>query len=656
MLIAIRQLAAADFIALIRWLGDDLIEVSGADPSLRQPHTMRVPAAWRENDASVTLALHDARRLLPLAVLLQLPTMPAAAALVHGPENLSGRRGVSLLLAWNDVAQIAAHVRDDPRFLQLLLVGPGPGADGGVPDDVARLRAIMAHVPQGVIFADSLRAEAVVNPAAAGWLNIPAGIVTGEVIARAMDSLCARVRNSEFVRREANRITADPDARIEDWIWELDDGSSSTLRVMSVPIDAEAGRGRLWTFDDISHERAMLRELAQHRAMEEKLRHVQKLEIVGRLAASVAHDFNNLLTIIGGSVEMLEDAQLDAERRVDLASIGNATDRARRLTRQLLTFTRQQVEQSVSFRLDERLRETAPLLRKVIAPHCTLALQLQSGAAEVFADPNQVELALLNLLANARDAMPAGGVITLRSAVEQLHGERMFGSPNPLSGVHVAISVQDTGTGFDEQTRAHMFEPFFTTKPSGQGTGLGLATALSIAERAGGGVRCSSTVGTGSIFSMLLPCVNPYTTAPGSASASTPRAALRQFVLLVDDDEGPRETLRRLLVHDGFDVEVADSAAQALRVLQESGSSVSALVTDYMMPHMSGRELIQRMRLQWPDLPAVVISGFSADADMSDFLRRMRAGFLAKPFTGRQLAEAIRQQLALISTGRSQAD
>ena len=656
MLSAIRQLAAADFIALIRWLGDDLIEVSGADPALLQPHTMRVPAAWHEDNASVTLALHDARRLLPLAVLLQLPTMPAATALVHGPENLAGRRGVSLLLAWNDVAQIAAHVRNDPRFLQLLLVGPGPGADGGVPDDVARLRAIMAHVPQGVIFADSLRAEAVVNPAAAGWLQSPAGIVTGEVIASAMDSLFARVRNSEFVRREANRITADPDARIEDWIWELDDGSSSTLRVKSVPIDAEAGRGRLWTFDDISHERAMLRELAQHRAMEEKLRHVQKLEIVGRLAASVAHDFNNLLTIIGGSVEMLEDAQLDAERRVDLASIGHATDRARRLTRQLLTFTRQQVEQSVSFRLDERLRETAPLLRKVIAPHCTLALQLQSGAAEVFADPNQVELALLNLLANARDAMPAGGVITLRSAVEQLHGERMFGSPNPLSGVHVAISVQDTGTGFDEQTRAHMFEPFFTTKPSGQGTGLGLATALSIAERAGGGVRCSSTVGTGSIFSMLLPCVNPFTSASGNASAPTTPATLRQFVLLVDDDEGPRETLRRLLVHDGFDVEVADSAAQALRVLQENGSSVSALVTDYMMPHMSGRELIERMRLQWPDLPALVISGFSADADMSDFLRRMRAGFLAKPFTGRQLAEAIRQQFALASISRSQAN
>jgi len=643
MLTAIRQLAAADFIALVRWIGHDVIEMRGADPAMLQPHPMRVPSGWHADGEPVTLVLEQARRLLPLELLMKLPTISEAAALVHGPVDLQGHRSVSMLLAWNDAARIPSHIRDDPRFLQHLLVGPGSGGYGGVTDDEARLRAIMAHVPQGVIFADGLKAEAIVNHAAARWLDIPAGVVTGEVIATAMDSLFDRVRNAEFVRHEVSRITRDPDARIDDWIWDLDDGSDIALRVMSVPIDVESGRARLWTFDDISHERALLRDLAQRRALEEKLQHVQKLEIVGRLAASVAHDFNNLLTIIGGSVEMLEDAKLDPDRRADLASIGHATDRARQLTRQLLTFTRQQMEQSESFRLDERLRETAPLLRKVVAPSCTLALQLQAGSAEVFADPNQLELALLNLLANARDAMPEGGVITLRTSVEQLHGERMPGSTNPLAGVHVAIAVEDTGTGFDEHTRAHMFEPFFTTKPPGEGTGLGLATALSIVERAGGGVRCSSAMGAGSILTMLLPCVSSL--AP--ASGTTAVASAPQFVLLVDDDQGPRETLRRLLVHDGFVVEVADSGARALEVLQDSGSNVCALITDYMMPHMSGRELIERVRLHWPDLPAVMVSGFSADAGMADFLRRMRAGFLAKPFTGRQLADAIRQQMAL---------
>jgi hypothetical protein len=206
----------------------------------------------------------------------------------------------------------------------------------------------------------------------------------------------------------------------------------------------------------------------------------------------------------------------------------------------------------------------------------------------VFADPNQVEHALLNLLANARDATGDGGSITLHTAVERLSGERVLGSPNPLNGLHVAISVHDTGTGIDDATRARIFEPFYTTKPPGQGTGLGLATTLSITERAGGGVRCTSTPGLGSTFTLLLPCVRP---APGNgASPPSPAeeapAPPRHCVLLVDDDAGPRDTLRRLLVHEGFEVLVAESGKAALALLDAHGERISVLVTDYVMPLM----------------------------------------------------------------------
>ena len=647
MLTALRQLASADFIALVNWLAPDVVELTKCDPASLPPQAFRVPPDWLVRDAPVLIEHDHPRRLLPLAIVHALALAPAVSCVVHGKHGEDGRPDASLLLVWSNPSQVPTVVRDHPDVLQQLLIGRAPSDQLALPTAVARLDAIMAHVPQGVVFIDASRGETIVNAAAAGWLVTAAGIVNAQTLTSAMERLIARLRSADFIRQEVARINADPNARIDDWTWELDDGSGKTLRVMSVPIAGETGHGRLWTFDDVSHERALLRELAQHRVIEEKLRQVQKLEIVGRLAASVAHDFNNLLTIIGGSAEMLEDLPLDADRRADLQNIGLATDRARRLTRQLLTFTRQQVEQGEAFVLDDRLRETAPLLRKVIAPHRTLTMSLQAGHAQVFADPNQVEHALLNLLANARDATGDGGTITLQTAVERLTGERVLGSPAALSGAHVAISVRDTGSGFDDATMAQIFEPFFTTKPAGQGTGLGLATALSIAERAGGGVRCSSAPGVGSTFTLLLPCVNTINVTPPALPAPRAHGALPVHrVLLVDDDPGPRDTLRRLLVHEGFGVEVAESGEAALRLLDAQGDAISVLVTDYVMPQMSGRELLEQVRLRLPQLPAIVISGYAPDRGTAATLSRLHAGFLAKPFTGRQLAEVIRQQLA----------
>ena len=649
MLTAVRRLATADFIAVVNRVAADVCEVGASDPVMPGPATFRAPFRWTSEAVPVQFDDVEPRRLLPSVLLCNLPSEPQAVCVVHGPRDANGDVQETLVLVWYERDAVPAMIHTDAASLQQLLVDRTSRGAAPLPAIAARLDAIMSHVPQGVVFVDVSHGEAIVNAAAAGWLQIRPGVVRTDELWVAMVRLFLRLRNGEFVRREAERITSEPNARIDDWTWELDDTTGVTLRVMSVPITEPSGHGRLWTFDDVSHERALLRELAQHRIIEEKLKQVQKLEIVGRLAASVAHDFNNLLTIIGGSVEMLADAPLDSVRRADLHNIGNATDRARRLTRQLLTFTRQQVEQSETFVLDDRLRETEPLLRKVIAPNRQLILHLASNGAEVFTDPHQIELALLNLLANARDAMSDGGTITLRTAVEQIDGEKVLGSTNRLAGTHVAISVMDTGTGFDERTREKIFEPFFTTKPAGQGTGLGLATTLSIAERAGGGIRCSSVRGQGSVFTILLPCVNPsrHTTTSPPIVQPTPERPPPLCVLLVDDDPGPRETLRRLLIHEGFRVETADSAAVALSIMDARGSDIGAIVTDYTMPVMSGRELLERVRTQWPRLPAILISGYTPDRDTANALQRLHSGFLAKPFTGRQLAEEVRHQLGI---------
>jgi signal transduction histidine kinase/ActR/RegA family two-component response regulator len=646
MLTAIRQLAAADFIASVIWGDDDIAHLAECDPALVTTQAFRVPPSWSADTGAVLVQDDAALALLPSLLLRALPSPPAAVCLLHSPEDERRRRTASLLLVWLRADHVPESVRQNPGFLEHLLVGRAPLRQKP-PATEARLEAIMAHMPQGVLLVDASGRDAIINAAAARLFGTSAGVVTRRELAGAINRLHGKLRERDVIRREVLRVQRDREARIEDWTWELDDGSGVILRVMSAPIIAASGSGRLWTFDDVSVERALLRELAQHRAVEAKLRQVQKLEIVGRLAAGVAHDFNNLLTIIGGSVEMLEDAPLDQERRGDLHNIAQATERARRLTRQLLTFTRQQVEQSEAFILDDRLRETSSLLTKVLPSKITLKLDLQAEGARVFADPGQIELALLNLLANARDAMPAGGIVHLRTAVETLTGESVLGSRTPLLGEHIAISVADAGGGFDDTTRERMFEPFYTTKAVGRGTGLGLATVLAVAQQCDGGVRCSSVPGAGATFTILLPTHDPVRRPempreqPASDQAPTPH------LLLVDDEAGPRDTIRRVLVHEGFAVDVAESGVAALRLLQTPGASYDAIVTDYMMPAMTGRELLERVRVTLPELPAVVVSGFAPNEDTAETLTRLHAVFLGKPFTGRQLSSIIRQQIAL---------
>ena len=406
--------------------------------------------------------------------------------------------------------------------------------------------------------------------------------------------------------------------------------------------------------------------------LEAQLRQAQKMEAVGRLAGGIAHDFNNLLTVIGGNLELLGADLLDAlpaahPARRDVDEIRGAASRAQALVRQLLTFSRKNPVRPQRLDVAEVVRRAEGLLRRVIGEEVTLEVHIaaddsiggssESGRHVVRADAGQLEQVLLNLAANARDAMhtpraghPAGGgtlgihvdTVTL-TAAEARH----------WSGTHpgrwVRLWARDTGHGMDAETQAHAFEPFYTTKDEGAGTGIGLATVFEIVRAAGGALRVDSAPGRGTTLTILLPAVgdaaDPAPAAPtaGAAGGAPVRAAASVTVLLVEDEAPVRATARRILERRGCTVLEARHGADALLVWAEHGASIDAVVTDLRMPELGGHELVARLRAVRPGLPVVYMSGYAEQGTVA--AGRPAEAFLQKPFTGDALAAALAQVL-----------
>jgi CheY-like chemotaxis protein len=390
------------------------------------------------------------------------------------------------------------------------------------------------------------------------------------------------------------------------------------------------------------------------------------MEAVGQLAGGVAHDFNNLLTIITGNLEFLradlpEWLAPDHPARQDATEIAQATDRARTLVQQLLTFSRKQPVHPRRLDLGELVRGTEKLLRRVIGEEITLGVRVAHADARVEADPGQLEQVLMNLAVNARDAMLTprhghdgrGGTLTLAVDLVTLAAPESRGWDGAAPGRWVRLRVRDTGHGMDAATQARAFEPFFTTKDVGAGTGLGLATVFGIVRKAGGVTRLDSAPGRGTTFTVLLPHAAP---AEGER-APTPTVASRAVtatLLLVEDEPGVRVTTRRLLERSGYTVREAADGAQALRLWAECGDGIDAVVTDVRMPAFGGTELVARLRAERPALPVVFVSGYT-DVDPLG-VRAQPAGagdappghelFVHKPFTGEALLAAVAQVLA----------
>jgi PAS domain S-box-containing protein len=388
------------------------------------------------------------------------------------------------------------------------------------------------------------------------------------------------------------------------------------------------------------------REDEQRRILEAQLAQAQKLEAIGQLAGGVAHDFNNVLTVINCYGEMLQSMvpPNDAARTM-LDGIVDAGERAAALTRQLLTFTRLQVVESRELDLNAVVAETKMMLQRLIGEDIRLETALDPALWTVKADAGQIGQVIVNLAVNARDAMPTGGKLTIRTANVELDGTVPTLSGRARPGRFAVLDVIDTGVGMSPEIQARVFEPFFSTKGPGKGTGLGLATVRLIAEEAGGFVTLSSEPGRGSTFRIHLPVL----VSPASSERSAPNTRTtpcgNETVFLVEDEEAVRTVTSRILRQFGYRVVEASGPAAAIRLVEQHAGPIDLLVTDVVMPEMNGRQLVEHLLVARPDLKVLYLSGYTNDAVVRHGVFESNVNFLQKPFTSEALAGKVREIL-----------
>ncbi|MEX1182052.1 MAG: PAS domain S-box protein [Gemmatimonadota bacterium] len=387
-------------------------------------------------------------------------------------------------------------------------------------------------------------------------------------------------------------------------------------------------------------------DITEHAQLEAQLRQSQKMEAVGRLAGGVAHDFNNLLTVILGTAElMLFDTPATDPRQAELGEIRSAGERAAALTRQLLAFSRKQVLDVRVVDLNDLVVNLDRLLRRVIGEDVHLRTLPWVGLGAARADPGQIEQVILNLAINSRDAMPDGGTITIETANVELD-ETYAATHSPVQiGAYVMLALSDTGTGMTAATRAQIFEPFFTTKPAGKGTGLGLATVYGIVNQSGGHIWVYSEPGQGTTFKIYLPRVDASVDEAATDSARSEPLTGTEFILVVEDDDTVRNVTSRMLEARGYRVLLAGAGAEALKLVEQHAGQISLLISDVVMPDMSGRELADRLAQIRPDMRVLFVSGYTDDTIAHHGVLEQGVNFLQKPFTPDALARMVRRVL-----------
>lgn len=398
----------------------------------------------------------------------------------------------------------------------------------------------------------------------------------------------------------------------------------------------------LVVIDDVTER--VKAEKALHESRE-SLRQAQKMEAVGRLAGGIAHDFNNLLTVILGNSRLAaESLSAGHEALAYVQQAESAAQRAAALTDQLLAFSRRKLLQPRIFDLNDTIADFERMLRRVVGDEINVVVRLDSDLWRVRADPGEIGRVLMNLCLNARDAMPAGGKLTIHTANAVL-SEAEAKIRNLPAGQYVRVDVRDSGIGMDDETRAHMFEPFFTTKDGGKGTGLGLSTVLGIVEQSGGAIWCQSELGQGTRFHILLPAIAAEAGQEQSLSANSAEAPKgAAVVLLVEDEEMVRKLASTILKGRGYVVLEAHDGLDALAVSQAHVGTIDLLLSDVTMPELGGRELAERLLKSRPEIKVLFMSGHTQDVILREGVEA-GAPFLQKPFMPKELAQKVREVL-----------
>ncbi|WP_164104663.1 hybrid sensor histidine kinase/response regulator [Candidatus Laterigemmans baculatus] len=386
-------------------------------------------------------------------------------------------------------------------------------------------------------------------------------------------------------------------------------------------------------------------DITEHRLLEERLRQSQKMEAFGQLAGGVAHDFNNLLTIITGNSESLaeqfpsDDARLEFVREICAAG-----QRAASLTQQLLAFSRQTILASKVLDLNTVVSDIERMLRRLIGEDIRLRLRQEPNLRLIKLDPGQCEQILMNLIVNARDAMPRGGEVEIETSNVSLDERRAASHPEAIAGDYVRLTVRDTGCGMTPEVRARLFEPYFTTKAVGKGTGLGMAVVHGIVKQNGGYIDVSSEPGAGAVIQLHFPAVEGTAAAPKNEASGKP-APGSESLLLVEDEDAVRRLLLRILEQQGYQVLVASNGREALALLAEHREPIELLVTDVVMPELGGPELAHVLCPRYPEMKVLFLSGHTDDAMVRHGLVQDEVAFLQKPFSPLALVRKVREVL-----------
>ena len=495
------------------------------------------------------------------------------------------------------------------------------------------LQEIIESSSDAIVAKDLDGRYVLINASAARLLGRPAS----EIIGRDDTALfpadqAARSRAAdERVRTRGESETAEEHVPVE--------GRRRTLLLTRSPLRDYDGR--------IIGVLGITREVTEQRQLEERLSRAHRMESVARLAGGIAHDFNNLLTVVLGSAEiLLDDLPHAYARRSDLVEIKTAATQAAQLTRQVLAYSRQQVLAPRPLDLNTLVGGMERALRPLLGARVELTLDLAAQGGAVRVDPTQLEQAVLNLVMNARDAMPGGGRLEVVTRTVMVDDAFARAHPPMRPGCYATLAVRDSGVGMDEATQSHLFEPFFTTKPGRHGAGLGLATTYGIVKQSGGYIWTESAPGAGATFTIYLPWHEPLVAAavPAAEVSGSARGA-GETILVVDDEPAVRVVTKRILQRTGYAVLEAAGGVEALDALREHPGPVHLLLTDVIMPEMNGRDVAQRVREQRPGIRVVYMSAYSPEAITHDGLLDEGAAFVRKPFESGLLLQTVRRAL-----------
>lgn len=553
-------------------------------------------------------------------------------------EALEGRPG-SVRLDWSGRAW---EVRVEPLWKRGEVVGVlGVALDVTEQEDAIRvveeqrvhLHKLFEEAPEGIVLVDENDRVLRVN----SEFERMFGYARSEVMGRAVNELIVPEGRHEEAISLTHKVLEGQKVETEA-VRRRKDGTLLDVSILATPVE----------LDDERRAYGIYRDITRHKELQAQLLHSQRLEAVGQLAGGISHDFNNILTVILGQTQSLLDRLEDEKLKEDVVEIERAASRAAQLTGQLLTFSRRDVVSPRPVDLDDLILDLRDFLDRTLGEPVELVTELQEELPPVVADPGQLQQVIVNLVVNARDAMPEGGSIVVRTSIESGDG-RGGARGGPLAeGDRVLLEVEDTGHGMSPEEAARVFEPFFTTKGPGEGTGLGMSIVYGIVERAGGTIDLETAPAQGTTFRIRLPAVAveaPVAAAQGDGPGAVP--ADRATILLVDDDAPVLSVARRILEEAGHTVLAAMSGAEALRLSRTLDRPPDLLLTDIVMPEMSGQRLVAELKARWPDLRTLFMTGYTEGQWAREHeLRPERAGdLIQKPFDANTLRRRVREAL-----------